>query len=112
MLLVLVGLGSSAAAQEGPGVTTTTVSSPLLEEGPPVDPDAAVAQATTTSTAAPAGGNESDDTGRTVTLVVTGLVVLGLVFALITYWYWRRTRPELKPVARKAVAGTSKEGSS
>jgi hypothetical protein len=40
--------------------------------------------------------DESTDEGRTsrqVTLVVTALLVMAVVFALITYWYWRRTAP-------------------
>ena len=112
LVLTFVAWAPAAIAQQGTGDTTTTVSSPLLVEGPPVDPNAVVAQETTTSTTETlAASDESDDTGRTVTLVVTGLVVLGLVFALITYWYWRRTRPAVQPGTRKASVAATKEGS-
>lgn len=79
---------------------STTSLPALLEEGPPTDV-AGPAQATTTTTTVPADtGDSGDETGRQVFLVVTGLLVLAVVFALLTYWYWRRTRPvPAKPAA-------------
>jgi hypothetical protein len=71
--------------------------SPLLVEGPPVEPpvagEAAQTPDSSTTTTTEPTSNDDDDTGRTVTFVVAGLVLLGLVFGGITYWYWRRTRP-------------------
>lgn len=87
--------------------TTTSTSLPaLLEEGPPLAPGATAAPTTTTLVAEEAAATEDDDdTGRTVTLVVTALVALGSIFGLLTFWYWRRTRP--LPAARARPAPTA-----
>ena len=41
-------------------------------------------------------GNEvknNDNTGTVVALVITGLLVVALLIGLLTYWFWRNTRP-------------------
>lgn len=82
------------------GESTTTTSVPLLlEEGPPVAPGGVLPVQATSTSVAPAAGDGNDDTGRLVALVVTALLVLAVVFGLLTYWYWRRTRPGMKPAA-------------
>ena len=35
----------------------------------------------------------SDNTGTVVALVISGLLVVALLLALLTYWFWRNTRP-------------------
>jgi len=40
----------------------------------------------------------SDNTGTIVALVIAGLLVVALLLALLTYWFWRNTRPG-RPVA-------------
>jgi hypothetical protein len=82
--------------------TTTTSSIPLLVDGPPVDPGTGAVEPTTTTTAATAVPASSDAgrTGRQVALAVGGLLALSVVFAALTVWYWRRTKP------RVAAAGT------
>jgi hypothetical protein len=37
----------------------------------------------------------SDNTGTVVALVISGLLVVALLLALLTYWFWRNTRPNL-----------------
>jgi hypothetical protein len=56
---------------------------PLLVPG---EPDAA------SSSAAEDQAN-SDNTGTVVALVISGLLVVALLLGLLTYWFWRNTRP-------------------
>jgi cobalamin biosynthesis Mg chelatase CobN len=85
----------------------TTSSIPLLVDGPPVDPSTGVAVTTTTTTTIPvAASTDEGKTSRQVALAVGGLLVLAAVFAILTVWYWRRTKPRLT-----APAGTRLEGS-
>ena len=37
--------------------------------------------------------SNSDNTGTVVALVISGLLVVALLLALLTYWFWRNTRP-------------------
>jgi hypothetical protein len=55
---------------------------PLLVPG---DSDVASSSAADTS--------NSDNTGTVVALVISGLLVVALLLALLTYWFWRNTRP-------------------
>ena len=77
----------------------------LLAEGPPVVPgaDGVVSTTLTTEPVVDEGGDDGR-TSRQVTLVVTALLVLAVVFGLLTYWYWRRTAP---PRAPRSVASSS-----
>jgi hypothetical protein len=61
---------------------------PLLVPG---EPDAASSAADDTT--------NSDNTGTVVALVISGLLVVALLLALLTYWFWRNTRPSnpMKP---------------
>jgi heme A synthase len=42
---------------------------------------------------APGAAASDDNTGTVVALVITGLLVVALLLALLTYWFWRNTRP-------------------
>ncbi len=44
-----------------------------------------------------------------MTLVVVGLVVLGITFALLTYWYWRKSRAGVAPAARRNGVAMAEE---
>jgi hypothetical protein len=37
--------------------------------------------------------SNQDNTGTVVALVISGLLVVALLLALLTYWFWRNTRP-------------------
>jgi hypothetical protein len=64
----------------GPGQTAPN-GGPLLVPGS----DAASSSAADTS--------NSDNTGTVVALVISGLLVVALLLGLLTYWFWRNTRP-------------------
>jgi len=46
-----------------------------------------------TVASSPAAEGNSDNTGTVVALVISGLLVVALLLALLTYWFWRNTRP-------------------
>ena len=60
---------------------------PLLVPGEP--------EAASDSTAADAA--DKDNTGTVVALVISGLLLVALLLALLTYWFWRNTRPMRPP---------------
>jgi len=39
----------------------------------------------------------NDNTGTVVALVISGLLVVALLLGLLTYWFWRNTRPAKLP---------------
>lgn len=43
----------------------------------------------------------ADNTGRTIRLIIVGLLAVAVLLALLTVWYWRHTDPRrrLRPVA-------------
>src|SRR3954452_746019 len=45
------------------------------------------------SSEGPADETSNDNTGTVVALVIAGLLVVALLLALLTYWFWRNTRP-------------------
>jgi hypothetical protein len=85
----------------------TTGSVPLLVPGPTVPAGQLV---TTTTAVPPKPVSNSDNTGTVVALVIAGLLLVALLLALLTYWYWRNTRPavgwsdEQAPGAREGVS--------
>lgn len=104
LVLAVLALGSlfvlhprPARAQTDTVPETTTVApgdtapngGPLLVPG---EPDAA-------SNSAADDTANSDNTGTVVALVISGLLVVALLLALLTYWFWRNTRPSnpMKP---------------
>jgi predicted lipid-binding transport protein (Tim44 family) len=38
----------------------------------------------------------ADDTGQTVTLIIFGLLIVALLLAILTFWYWRHTDPRAR----------------
>ena len=46
----------------------------------------------------------SDDTGRTVVLVIGALLALAVVLAGLTFWYWRHTDPRKRSMAVSAAS--------
>jgi hypothetical protein len=46
----------------------------------------------------------SDSAGTVVALVISGLLVVALLLGLLTYWFWRNTRPAPKWDDDKAPA--------
>ncbi len=63
--------------------------------GPLLVPGASDAPASTAADVA-----HDDNTGTIVALVIAGLLVVALLLALLTYWYWRNTRPAKVPAER------------
>ncbi len=92
-------------------LTTTTAQPVPTTEAPPstlndlLVPgpiDAATGEPVTTTTAVPiAAVQDEDNTGTIVALVISGLLVIALLIALLTWRYWRDTRP--KVVAQRAM---------
>jgi hypothetical protein len=97
VIVVALVLGSLFVTQPWPAhaqtdtVPETTAVAPgdtAPDGGPllvPGEPDTASSVADDTENA--------DDTGTVVALVISGLLVVALLLALLTYWYWRNTRP-------------------
>jgi hypothetical protein len=46
-------------------------------------------------------GNK-DKTGTIVALVIAGLLLVALLLGLLTYWFWRNTRPTRVPVESRS----------
>jgi cobalamin biosynthesis Mg chelatase CobN len=80
--------GSKATATTAAPTTTTTTPS-LLVPGPAVT---APGPTTVNGQKAAAVSNE-DKTGTVVALVITGLLVVALLLSLLTWRFWRNTRP-------------------
>ena len=74
---------AGAAQTGGPGTSTTA-------------PELLVPGETTTTTAAPAsaGGDDGLSFDARVNLVVGALIALAVIVAVMTFFYWRHTRPE------------------
>jgi hypothetical protein len=83
----------------GTGEPVTTGSIPLLVPGPT---EVGGVPVTTAAPAPAAPVNNSDNTGTVVALVIAGLVLVALLLALLTYWYWRNTRPAVGWADEKA----------
>jgi hypothetical protein len=93
-----------ADAQSKKTTTTTTVPEATVpiapgETAPNGGPLLVPGEADTASSSA-ADTSNSDNTGTVVALVISGLLVVALLLALLTYWFWRNTRP--RTPARKA----------
>jgi hypothetical protein len=74
---------------------------PLLVPGPT---DLQGAPVTTAAPPEAKPASTSDNTGTVVALVIAGLLLVALLLALLTYWYWRNTRPNPKWADEKAPA--------
>ena len=98
-LVVLVsmaatGLGWPASAQSRRTTTTTTEATTIpLAPGETAPNGGPLLVPGDVSSDAPADATTNDDTGTVVALVISGLLVVALLLALLTYWFWRNTRP-------------------
>lgn len=100
VLLPVAAFGSAGAARAQSRRTTTTTTTttepttvavapgetapnggPLLVPGDVASSDALPDE------------TSNDNTGTVVALVISGLLVVALLLALLTYWFWRNTRP-------------------
>jgi hypothetical protein len=90
----------TAASTTVPGAEpAATGSVPLLVPGPT---DIQGAPVTTAAPPEPKPVSNTDNTGTVVALVIAGLLLVALLLALLTYWYWRNTRPNPKWADEKA----------
>jgi hypothetical protein len=89
--------------------TTTTTTAPTSTDAPFVTPVAPGATAPNGGPLLVPGASDApgstaadvkndDNTGTIVALVIAGLLVVALLLALLTYWFWRSTRPRRAPV--------------
>jgi hypothetical protein len=103
-----------------PRTTTTAVarSTPTTSPGPTVpptnstvvqEPDLPVEPPTTTVPVAPTGSDDDDgwSVGNTVTAVVAGMLLAALALSIVTFRFWRHTRPV--PVAASVPAGVDSD---
>lgn len=88
MVFVVAGSRWSVEAQS----SDTTVSVAPGETVPNGGPLLVPGEADSASSSV-ADGSNSDNTGTVVALVISGLLVVALLLALLTYWFWRNTRP-------------------
>jgi hypothetical protein len=87
----------AAHAQTKKKTTTTTVPETTVAIAPgetaPNGGPLLVPGAFDLSTSSAADASNTDNTGTVVALVISGLLVVALLLALLTYWFWRNTRP-------------------
>jgi hypothetical protein len=119
--LTLAALGSGpgssvGAAPRGRGQEATTTRPEILVPGPTDPPSTTVVETTTVADDDDSGLTDrarsilADETGRTVALVIGGLLLVALILAVLTVRYWRKTRP-VKVRAPAAAAGPHQVGS-
>lgn len=87
-----------------PTVEASPTSNPLIVPGP--GPGAASAAATSGETPA-AKASKGDKTATVVAMVVAGLLVAAILLGLLTYRFWRNTRPLVARTARAPEQGWS-----
>lgn len=107
LVLAAIVLGSLFVVQPWPAgaqskkTTTTTTTSTVPETSASIAPGETApnggpllvpGEADSASSAA-ADTSNSDNTGTVVALVISGLLVVALLLGLLTYWFWRNTRP-------------------
>jgi hypothetical protein len=103
----------SAIAQTRKTTTTTTTTEPQTSvsiapgdtapNGGPL-----LVPGDTGSSSSAADTSNSDNTGTVVALVISGLLVVALLLGLLTYWFWRNTRPT-KPAPEPATPDEEEE---
>jgi len=87
-LFVLQPPRARAQTDSAPATTVIAPGETAPDGGPllvPGEPETASSAADDTENA--------DNTGTVVALVISGLLVVALLLALLTYWFWRNTRP-------------------
>jgi hypothetical protein len=118
--LVLLALarspGAGAAPQAESQTTRTTArratSTTTTTTAPTTTTEASITTAVPPGGTAPNGGpllvpgasdapaskandvKNNDNTGTIVALVISGLLLVALLLGVLTYWFWRNTRPE------------------
>lgn len=96
VLVPLVALGRTATAQTRRTTTTTTTTeatSVPVAPGETAPNGGPLLVPGDVASAAPIDSTSNDNTGTVVALVISGLLVVALLLALLTYWFWRNTRP-------------------
>lgn len=113
LLVVLVTLScfgaspASARAAQDPGVSTTTpVDSPTTAASG--GPGSTEAPTSTTEPAAGGGSRRVADENRKIWVVVAGLIGVAVALSLLTFRYWRQTRPV--PHAAPAAGAAGADG--
>jgi hypothetical protein len=92
-LLSVVRPASAQTSTTTPTDETVTIPDTTLDGGPLLVPG----DVDPTASSAAAGDTNNDNTGTVVALVISGLLVVALLLALLTYWFWRNTRPAPVP---------------
>ena len=95
VLLSMAALDSAwpAYAQTQRTTTTTEVTTIPVAPGETAPNGGPLLVPGDVSSDAPADTTSNDNTGTVVALVISGLLVVALLLALLTYWFWRNTRP-------------------
>jgi hypothetical protein len=99
VIVAALVLGSLLATQPWPvHAQTSTTTAPDTSAVAPGDtaPNGGpllVPGETDTASSSADDTSNSDNTGTVVALVISGLLVVALLLALLTYWFWRNTRP-------------------
>lgn len=97
VLLASAGAARAQSRRSTTTTTTTTVEPTTLEVAPgetaPNGGPLLVPGDVSSGSDAAVGQNSDDSTGTVVALVIAGLLVVALLLALLTYWFWRNTRP-------------------
>jgi len=100
VLLPVAVLGSAGAARAQSRRTTTTTTTTTEPTSVAVAPGETapnggplLVPGDVSSSEGPADETSDDNTGTVVALVISGLLVVALLLALLTYWFWRNTRP-------------------
>jgi hypothetical protein len=115
-----LGSGSGSPVAAAPVVpaqeASTTTRPEILVPGPTEPVSTTVVQTTTVADEDESGLTDrarsilADETGRTVAIVIAGLLLVALILAVLTVRYWRRTRPA-KPKPPAAAASPHQVGS-
>jgi hypothetical protein len=88
-----------AHAQTSDTEPATTAVIPPGETAPDGGPLLVPGEPETASSSVADDAANADNTGTVVALVISGLLLVALLLALLTYWFWRNTRP-VKPTDR------------
>jgi hypothetical protein len=97
MLLVVTSRWPALAQTKKTTTTTTTEASVTIPVAPgetaPNGGPLLVPGDVSIASRSAADSTNNDNTGTVVALVISGLLLVALMLALLTYWFWRNTRP-------------------
>jgi len=88
---------STVAPAAAPFVAPVAPGNTAPNGGPLLVPGASDAPASTAADVA-----HNDNTGTIVALVIAGLLLVALLLGLLTYWFWRNTRPREVPAESRS----------